>query len=84
MPRTRYPAAEPSVLPRRSPYTPIRCDTPQCGEPVDRFTDAAPDGWIYAYMAGSPLGELARWYCSPQCAAIGIAKLQLTLGAYLQ
>lgn len=69
----------------RNPDVTAKCPEPGCGE-VDAGSIAAarglprpqvPRGWVYVVVKASTLP--ARWYCSPSCAAVGIALAQLKL-----
>lgn len=69
----------------RNPHVGRQCPEPGCGavdqgEIAQARGDArprVPRGWIYVNVRDSTLP--ARWYCSPPCAATGIALAQLRL-----
>ncbi len=71
----------------RTPDVAEECREPGCGEPdAGAIAEAAglprprvPDGWIYVLVRSSSLP--GRWFCSPPCAARGIALAQLRLTA---
>ena len=76
----------------RNPQVAAVCPEAGCGEPVDvtaalahdagRQTPRLPRGWIQIRVGESTLPE-AR-YCSPSCAAVGIALAQLRLTPLLK
>ncbi len=70
---------EPLPARLRTAFVPLPCVEPACGTPQEILDESDPllRGWVAAGAHSSP--EPPRWYCSPQCAARGVAPAHMRL-----
>jgi hypothetical protein len=82
---TTRPQAEQGIEPLparlRTIHIPLPCTEKACRSPHGDLDDSDPllRGWILAGVHDGSDPVRIRWYCSPQCAATGIALTHMRL-----